>query len=109
MRRFVDLSIARGLDYYTGTVFERFLTDLHGIGSICSGGRYDNLAGLYTKQLLPGVGASLGLDRRRGRPRALDRLPARAAERGHPRRFQHHGLAARIWAADHQHSLFTTE
>jgi histidyl-tRNA synthetase len=59
----LDLSIARGLDYYTGTVYETFLTDLVGIGSICSGGRYDNLVGLYTKQQLPGVGASLGLDR----------------------------------------------
>jgi histidyl-tRNA synthetase len=59
----VDLSIARGLDYYTGTVYETFLADLPGIGSVCSGGRYDNLASLYTKQQLPGVGASLGLDR----------------------------------------------
>jgi histidyl-tRNA synthetase len=59
----LDLSIARGLDYYTGTVFETFLTELPGIGSVCSGGRYDNLAGLYTRQPLPGVGASLGLDR----------------------------------------------
>ena len=59
----LDLSIARGLDYYTGTIFETFLTDLPGIGSVCSGGRYDDLAGLYTKQALPGVGASLGLDR----------------------------------------------
>ena len=59
----LDLSIARGLDYYTGMVFETFLTDLPKIGSVCSGGRYDNLAGLYTKQSLPGVGASLGLDR----------------------------------------------
>jgi histidyl-tRNA synthetase len=59
----IDLSIARGLDYYTGTVYETFLSDLPGIGSVCSGGRYDNLAGLYTKQQLPGVGASLGLDR----------------------------------------------
>jgi histidyl-tRNA synthetase len=59
----LDLSIARGLDYYTGTVYETFLGDLPGIGSVCSGGRYDNLAGLYTKQQLPGVGASLGLDR----------------------------------------------
>ncbi len=56
-------SIARGLDYYTGTVFETFLDDLPGIGSVCSGGRYDNLAGLYTKEQLPGIGASLGLDR----------------------------------------------
>ena len=59
----LDLSIARGLDYYTGMVYETFLTDLPKIGSVCSGGRYDNLAGLYTKQSLPGVGASLGLDR----------------------------------------------
>jgi histidyl-tRNA synthetase len=59
----LDLSIARGLDYYTGTVFETFLTDLPGIGSVCSGGRYDNLASLYTTQELPGIGASLGLDR----------------------------------------------
>jgi len=56
-------SIARGLDYYTGTVFETFLDKLPGIGSVCSGGRYDNLAGLYTKEELPGIGASLGLDR----------------------------------------------
>ena len=59
----LDVSIARGLDYYTGTVFETFLDDLPGIGSVCSGGRYDNLAELFTKQRLPGVGASLGLDR----------------------------------------------
>ena len=50
-------------DYYTGTIFETFLGDLPGIGSVCSGGRYDNLAELYTKQQLPGIGASLGLDR----------------------------------------------
>ncbi|HEY4258583.1 MAG TPA: histidine--tRNA ligase [Schlesneria sp.] len=59
----LDVSIARGLDYYTGTIYETFLNDLPGIGSICSGGRYDNLAALYTKERLPGVGASLGLDR----------------------------------------------
>lgn len=59
----LDLSIARGLDYYTGTIYETFLGDLPGIGSVCSGGRYDNLAGLFTKTPLPGVGASLGLDR----------------------------------------------
>ena len=59
----LDVSIARGLDYYTGVVFETFLDELPDIGSICSGGRYDNLAGLFTKQQLPGVGASLGLDR----------------------------------------------
>ncbi len=59
----VDVAIARGLDYYTGTIYETFLTDLPGIGSVCSGGRYDNLADLFTNQQLPGVGASLGLDR----------------------------------------------
>ena len=62
-RLVIDLSIARGLDYYTGTVYETLLGDLSAIGSVCSGGRYDDLAGLYTKQHLPGVGASLGLDR----------------------------------------------
>ena len=58
-------SIARGLDYYTGTIYETFLNHekVSGIGSVCSGGRYDNLAGLFTSQPLPGVGASLGLDR----------------------------------------------
>ena len=59
----VDVSIARGLDYYTGTVVETFLTRLPEIGSVCSGGRYDNLASTYTSQRLPGIGASLGLDR----------------------------------------------
>ena len=54
----IDVSIARGLDYYTGTIFETFLTELPDIGSVCSGGRYDNLAALYTKQQLPGIGAS---------------------------------------------------
>ena len=53
----IDLGIARGLDYYTGTVYETFLIDLPNIGSVCSGGRYDNLANVYTKQILPGVGA----------------------------------------------------
>ena len=59
----LDVSIARGLDYYTGAIYETFLDDLPDIGSVCSGGRYDNLAGLFTRQSLPGVGASLGLDR----------------------------------------------
>lgn len=59
----LDVSIARGLDYYTGTIYETFLSDLPEIGSVCSGGRYDNLAALFTSQQLPGVGASLGLDR----------------------------------------------
>ncbi len=59
----LDVSIARGLDYYTGTIYETLLGDLPEIGSVCSGGRYDNLAELFTSQQLPGVGASLGLDR----------------------------------------------
>ena len=59
----VDLTIARGLDYYTGTVYETFLDEYPGIGSICSGGRYDDLAGYYTKQKLPGVGICIGLTR----------------------------------------------
>ncbi len=59
----IDVSIARGLDYYTGTIFESFLDEFPQLGSVCSGGRYDNLAELYTKQKLPGIGASLGLDR----------------------------------------------
>lgn len=59
----LDVSIARGLDYYTGTIYETFLGDLPGIGSVCSGGRYDNLTQKFTAMELPGVGASLGLDR----------------------------------------------
>ena len=59
----IDLSIARGLDYYTGTVYETYMTDYPQIGSICSGGRYDNLAGCYTDRHLPGVGISIGLTR----------------------------------------------
>ena len=59
----LDVAIARGLDYYTGVVYETFLDKFRELGSVCSGGRYDNLAGLYTKEVLPGIGASLGLDR----------------------------------------------
>ena len=59
----VDLSIARGLDYYTGTVYETTLLDHPEIGSVCSGGRYDNLAEFYTDRQLPGVGISIGLTR----------------------------------------------
>ena len=72
----VDPSIARGLDYYTGIVLESFLEDLPALGSICSGGRDDNLAGLYTKQPLPGVGASLGIDRLLAGLEELGRLEA---------------------------------
>ena len=71
----LDVSIARGLDYYTGTIYETFLDDLPGIGSVCSGGRYDNLAALYTKAELPGIGASLGLDRLLAAMEELEMLP----------------------------------
>ncbi len=59
----VDLTIARGLDYYTGTVYETSLVDYPSIGSVCSGGRYENLAEFYTDKKLPGVGLSIGLTR----------------------------------------------
>jgi len=59
----IDLTIARGLDYYTGTVYETILNDYPSIGSVCSGGRYDNLAQSYTNKKLPGVGISIGLTR----------------------------------------------
>lgn len=59
----VDLTIARGLDYYTGTVYETFLNDYRELGSICSGGRYDNLSEFYSDRKMPGVGLSIGLTR----------------------------------------------
>ena len=59
----VDLTIARGLDYYTGTVYETFLNDYREVGSVCSGGRYDNLSEFYTDKKMPGVGVSIGLTR----------------------------------------------
>ena len=59
----LDLTIARGLDYYTGTVYETFLNDYRELGSVCSGGRYENLADYYTDKKLPGVGISIGLTR----------------------------------------------
>ena len=59
----IDLKIARGLDYYTGTVYETFLDDYRFLGSVCSGGRYENLAEYYTERKLPGVGISIGLSR----------------------------------------------
>jgi histidyl-tRNA synthetase len=70
----VDLSIARGLDYYTGLVFETTLLDFPTIGSVCSGGRYDDLASLYIKRKLPGVGGSVGLDRILGALQELKRV-----------------------------------
>lgn len=71
----LDLSIARGLDYYTGIVFETQLLDLPEIGSICSGGRYDDLTSLYTKTKFPGVGCSIGLDRLLAAYDELKRIP----------------------------------
>ena len=59
----IDLTIARGLDYYTGTVYETFLDNYKQLGSVCSGGRYENLAEFYTDKKLPGVGISIGLTR----------------------------------------------
>ena len=59
----INLTIARGLDYYTGTVYETFLNEYREIGSICSGGRYDNLSDYYTDRKMPGVGVSIGLTR----------------------------------------------
>ena len=72
-RLHLNPSITRGLDYYTGIVYETFLNELPGMGSICSGGRYNNLASLYTRAELPGVGSSIGLDRLMA---ALNELPA---------------------------------
>jgi histidyl-tRNA synthetase len=73
----LDPSITRGLDYYTGVVFETFLNELPDIGSICSGGRYDNLAGLYSKDkgAVSGVGSSIGLDRLLAALESLGELP----------------------------------
>jgi len=71
----LDPSITRGLDYYTGVVFETFLTELPEIGSICSGGRYDDLAGLYSKNRISGVGSSIGLDRMLAALESLNKLP----------------------------------
>jgi histidyl-tRNA synthetase len=70
----LDPSITRGLDYYTGVVYETFLNELPGIGSVCSGGRYDDLAGLYSRENLSGVGSSIGLDRLIAALESLGRL-----------------------------------
>ena len=59
----INLKIARGLDYYTGTIYETFLDDYKELGSVCSGGRYNDLASFYTDKVLPGVGISIGLTR----------------------------------------------
>jgi histidyl-tRNA synthetase len=72
-----DPSITRGLDYYTGIVYETFLKEDPSIGSICSGGRYDNLAGLYSRDQISGVGSSIGLDRLAAALESLGKLPLR--------------------------------
>lgn len=73
----LDPSITRGLDYYTGIVYETFLNELPSIGSVCSGGRYDNLAGLYMREKVPGVGSSIGLDRLIAGLQQLNKLESR--------------------------------
>ena len=78
----LDPSITRGLDYYTGVVFETFLKEMPTIGSVCSGGRYNELASLYTTKKLPGVGASVGLDRLLA---ALEALGRSAVGQGDPK------------------------
>ena len=90
----LDPSITRGLDYYTGVVFETFLNELPDIGSICSGGRYDNLAGLYSKgkESISGVGSSIGLDRLIAALESLGKLPAPG------------GCAAAIACVNEEHS-----
>jgi histidyl-tRNA synthetase len=75
----LDPSITRGLDYYTGIVYETFLNELPEIGSVCSGGRYDNLAALYSKERVSGVGSSIGLDRLVAALETLGRLGAENA------------------------------
>ncbi|MBN1525570.1 MAG: histidine--tRNA ligase [Spirochaetales bacterium] len=72
---YFDTSITRGLDYYTGIVFETFLSGCSEIGSVCSGGRYDNLVSVYSKEEIPGVGASVGLDRLIAALESLGQLP----------------------------------
>jgi histidyl-tRNA synthetase len=74
----LNLKIARGLDYYTGTVYETLIDAHPEFGSVCSGGRYDDLAGLYTKSKLPGVGLSIGLTRLFDQLRASNLLPSTA-------------------------------
>jgi histidyl-tRNA synthetase len=73
----LDPSITRGLDYYTGIVYETFLDEDPAIGSVCSGGRYDNLAGLYSGDRISGVGSSIGLDRLTAALESLGKLPER--------------------------------
>jgi histidyl-tRNA synthetase len=75
----LDPSITRGLDYYTGIVYETFINELPEIGSVCSGGRYGDLVGLYSKEKLSGVGSSIGLDRLIAALESLGKSPERGA------------------------------
>ncbi len=106
--RFVlDPSITRGLDYYTGIVYETFLDDLPALGSVMSGGRYDNLAALYTKQNLPGVGASVGLDRLMAGLEELGRIASKG--RTHVLVLSSEGAAAQALAQALRHEGLNTE
>jgi histidyl-tRNA synthetase len=78
----LDPSITRGLDYYTGVVYETFINELPAIGSVCSGGRYGDLAGLYSKEKISGVGSSIGLDRLIAALESLGKSPGRTAYAG---------------------------
>ena len=91
----LDPSITRGLDYYTGIVYETFLNDIPSIGSVCSGGRYDNLAGLYMKEKVPGVGVSIGLDRLAAGLEQLGKLHAKGSY-----------LDAEIYCQNEAHMLY---
>ena len=74
----IDLSITRGLDYYTGTVYETFFDEYPQFGSVCSGGRYDNLSSVFMDKKFPGVGISIGLTRLFDQLRANNLLPIKA-------------------------------
>lgn len=110
----LDPSITRGLDYYTGIVFETFLAEMPKIGSVCSGGRYNELAGLYTTKALPGVGASIGLDRLLAALEALGRGSANAGapkvllvNQGELPEKQLHATAARLRGRGISAEVFT--
>ena len=113
----LDPSITRGLDYYTGVVFETFLNEMPDIGSICSGGRYDNLAGLYSKSRdsISGVGSSIGLDRLIAALENLGKLPAQntcslaiaCVNPAHSGKYQ--ALAKRLRSAGINCEVFTGE
>lgn len=112
----LDPSITRGLDYYTGLVFETFLVGAESIGSVCSGGRYNDLVGLYSKEAMPGVGGSIGLDRLLA---ALDELGGGATVSAAPDVLiasqdatllgHYHGLAQRWRAAGLKVEVFPEE